>query len=74
MLILTWLKYENNVVLHRVNISHFLCFMQQFTLKRIPRNSDQMQPSFTSGIQINNHQKLHVKTPMTCEYNLYIKK
>jgi len=60
-------RYHNNVIMSSTNILY--SFTQRLTL-RIPRTSNQIHPSFTSGI--NNHQKLHVKLITTCEYNQYI--
>jgi hypothetical protein len=51
-------------ILHHLSIFR-ISFTQQLTLKRIPRTSYQMHPSFTSGI--NNHYKLHIKFSMTRE-------
>ena len=55
-------------ILHHLSIFR-ISFTQQLTLKRIPRTSYQMHPSFTSGINtgINNHYKLHIKFSMTRE-------
>jgi hypothetical protein len=58
MLRQTRVKYENDVVIHRLNISYF-----SYQAIVIKKNSDDiriMHPSFTSSI--NNYQKFHMNS------------
>ena len=56
-----WIEYDN-VVLHRLPIFGFHLNLP-FTLRRIPRTSNQMYTGYTFGI--DNHWQLCVKSSMT---------
>ena len=59
-----WVKYNNNVVLHRLLIFH-ISVTKRLTLRKIQRTPGHLQPSFTYSI--TNDKKLHVKLSMTPE-------